>query len=159
MAMSNFPRLFSGIARQDATWMCNSCARGARQKAVTPFFKSSMGRSIHNTPKPRQNVAPTFEQLRAPFAKRNNTILLYTLSVILGTVALSYGSVPLYKMVRFLNIPHHHFHHEYHSAYVLRILTTFPFRSAKQQAGVVNPSRPQGMAVQQESIPPPVSSR
>lgn len=25
----------------------------------------------------------------------------YTLSIILGTVALSYGSVPLYKMVRY----------------------------------------------------------
>lgn len=55
------------------------------------------------------------EQLRAPFAHKNNSILsvfftetlapadrcsYYTLSVILGTVALSYGSVPMYKMVR-----------------------------------------------------------
>lgn len=28
----------------------------------------------------------------------------YTLSIILGTVALSYGSVPMYKMVRRLSI-------------------------------------------------------
>lgn len=46
------------------------------------------------------------EQLRAPFAKKNASTLYYTLSVILGTVAFSYGSVPMYKMVCFiLNTP------------------------------------------------------
>ncbi|KAI9718260.1 MAG: hypothetical protein M1812_004250 [Candelaria pacifica] len=39
------------------------------------------------------------EQLRAPFASKNNSTLYYTISVILGTVALSYGSVPMYKMI------------------------------------------------------------
>ncbi|MCJ1382316.1 Cytochrome c oxidase assembly protein cox11, mitochondrial [Xylographa soralifera] len=39
------------------------------------------------------------EQLRAPFLKKNNSTAYYTLSIILGTVALSYGSVPLYKMI------------------------------------------------------------
>ena len=29
------------------------------------------------------------------------SIRYYTLSIILGTVALSYGSVPMYKMVRY----------------------------------------------------------
>ncbi|KAF2839644.1 hypothetical protein M501DRAFT_1015739 [Patellaria atrata CBS 101060] len=39
------------------------------------------------------------EQLRAPYKKKNATLLYYSLSIILGTVALSYGSVPLYKMI------------------------------------------------------------
>lgn len=39
------------------------------------------------------------DQMRTVYKQRNRTTMLYTLSVILGTVALSYGSVPLYKMV------------------------------------------------------------
>ncbi|KIN02500.1 hypothetical protein OIDMADRAFT_194982 [Oidiodendron maius Zn] len=39
------------------------------------------------------------EQLRKPFQKKNSTTLYYTLSIILGTVAFSYGSVPFYKMI------------------------------------------------------------
>jgi hypothetical protein len=57
-------------------------------------------RKISNTTKSRQNVAPTMEQMRKPFQKKNSSTLYYTLSIILGTVAFSYGSVPMYKMVR-----------------------------------------------------------
>ena len=39
------------------------------------------------------------EQLREPFKKKNSSTLYYTISIILGTVAFSYGSVPMYKMV------------------------------------------------------------
>ncbi|KAI9681491.1 MAG: Cytochrome c oxidase assembly protein cox11, mitochondrial [Caeruleum heppii] len=39
------------------------------------------------------------EQLRAPFKEKNTSTLYYTISIILGTVALSYGSVPFYKMI------------------------------------------------------------
>ncbi|EDO00483.1 hypothetical protein SS1G_14353 [Sclerotinia sclerotiorum 1980 UF-70] len=39
------------------------------------------------------------EQLRAPFSQRNSSTMYYTLSIILGTVAFSYGSVPFYKMI------------------------------------------------------------
>ncbi|WPA95958.1 uncharacterized protein RHO25_000563 [Cercospora beticola] len=39
------------------------------------------------------------EQMRKPFEKKNANTLYYTLSIILGTVALSYGSVPLYKTI------------------------------------------------------------
>lgn len=37
--------------------------------------------------------------VRAVYKKRNRTTMFYALSVILGTVAFSYGSVPLYKMI------------------------------------------------------------
>ncbi|KAK5018618.1 Cytochrome c oxidase assembly protein cox11, mitochondrial [Cryomyces antarcticus] len=39
------------------------------------------------------------QQLREPFKEGNRNILYYTISIILGTVALSYGSVPMYKMI------------------------------------------------------------
>ncbi|TDZ30710.1 Cytochrome c oxidase assembly protein COX11 [Colletotrichum spinosum] len=43
--------------------------------------------------------APSMEQIHAHYKRKNATTAYYTLSVILGTVALSYGSVPLYKMI------------------------------------------------------------
>jgi len=102
--MPQLPRLTSRIGLQDAFWVCNSCAKVGRPKSgPPPFFKSSMSRRIHNTTKPRQNVAPTFEELRRPFYKKNTSTMYYMFSIIFGTVALSYGSVPLYKMVRFLS--------------------------------------------------------
>ena len=102
--MNSFPRLLGSLPRNDAAWTCSSCAKAIRRKPY-PFFKPSrsMKRDISNSTKTRQNVAPTMEQLRAPFQKKNSSTLYYTLSIILGTVAFSYGSVPMYKMVR---LPH-----------------------------------------------------
>ncbi|KAI9665955.1 MAG: Cytochrome c oxidase assembly protein cox11, mitochondrial [Bathelium mastoideum] len=39
------------------------------------------------------------EQLRNQYKSKNSNTIYYTLSIILGTVALSYGSVPMYKMI------------------------------------------------------------
>lgn len=104
--MNQFPRISSRFAAKDAgSWICNSCAKSTRSKPQTPFFNRSIKRAISNSSKPQQNAAPTMEQLRAPFAKKNNSTLYYTLSIILGTVAFSYGSVPLYKMVRHPSSP------------------------------------------------------
>jgi cytochrome c oxidase assembly protein Cox11 len=44
-------------------------------------------------------AAPDMERMRAVYKMRNRTTMFYTLSVILGTVAFSYGSVPMYKMI------------------------------------------------------------
>jgi hypothetical protein len=97
--MNSFPRLLSGIGRKDAAWVCSSCAKAIRSRSETSFFKSSL-RNISDSSRSRQNVAPTMEQLRAPFKTKNRSTLYYTFSIILGTVAFSYGSVPMYKMVR-----------------------------------------------------------
>lgn len=96
--MNSLPRILSGLSRKDAAWTCSSCVKVIRQRSETPLFRSSM-RHISNSSKPRENVAPTMEQLRAPFKTKNSSTLYYTLSIILGTVAFSYGSVPMYKMV------------------------------------------------------------
>lgn len=39
------------------------------------------------------------DQLREHYKYKNRTTMFYTLSIILGTVAFSYGSVPMYKMI------------------------------------------------------------
>lgn len=47
----------------------------------------------------QNGTTPTLEDLRDSYKLRNQNLLYYSLSVILGTVALSYGSVPLYKTI------------------------------------------------------------
>ncbi|EJT70401.1 cytochrome c oxidase assembly protein COX11 [Gaeumannomyces tritici R3-111a-1] len=49
--------------------------------------------------KARAEDAPSMEQMRSVYKMRNRTTMNYTLSIILGTVAFSYGSVPMYKMI------------------------------------------------------------
>ncbi|KAI5863436.1 amine oxidase [Durotheca rogersii] len=44
-------------------------------------------------------TAPSMERVHEYYKYRNRTTMYYTLSVILGTVAFSYGSVPFYKMI------------------------------------------------------------
>ncbi|TKX20487.1 cytochrome c oxidase assembly protein COX11 [Elsinoe australis] len=58
-------------------------------------------RHLQTSSRPRsQNQAlPSMQQLNKVYSHRNQNILYYTLSIILGTVALSYGSVPLYKTI------------------------------------------------------------
>ncbi|KAI9055873.1 hypothetical protein LZ554_000811 [Drepanopeziza brunnea f. sp. 'monogermtubi'] len=97
--MNIFSRSASSLARKDP-WICSSCAKTTRRRSLlTPFFKPSMSRPISNSSKTQANVAPSMEQLRAPFAQKNVSTLYYALSVIMGTVAFSYGSVPMYKMI------------------------------------------------------------
>ena len=61
------------------------------------FFRRSM-QTTKPLPQQHQRM-PTQEALRAQFKSKNRNTLYYTLSIILGTVALSYGSVPFYKMI------------------------------------------------------------
>nr|XP_036574607.1 cytochrome-c oxidase assembly protein [Colletotrichum truncatum]KAF6781059.1 cytochrome-c oxidase assembly protein [Colletotrichum truncatum] len=103
--MNAFPRL---PWRQSAQkWSCFFCQH-ARPSPRTPRLPvAAPRRAASTTPSPKQTgpnfgAAPSMEQVHAHYRKKNATTAYYTLSVILGTVALSYGSVPLYKMVRSL---------------------------------------------------------
>jgi len=96
-------------------WLCPSCTGVVRIGARR--LPSIALRGIANSSRSSQNGSPSLEQLRAPFRDKNRSTLYvcaylllgsdlnplpyryYTLSIILGTVALSYGSVPMYKMV------------------------------------------------------------
>ncbi|THV73960.1 hypothetical protein D6D29_09026 [Aureobasidium pullulans] len=69
------------------------CARSLPRN----FFRRSM--QTRSQPNQQQTRMPTQEDLRAQFKNKNRNTLYYTLSIILGTVALSYGSVPFYKMI------------------------------------------------------------
>ena len=140
--MNGIPRLCSRLSRKDTAWICSSCAiQLTRRKPSTSFYNPSTRRAISDSSKSRQNVAPTMEQLRSPFKTKNSSTLYYTLSIILGTVAFSYGSVPMYKMVRK--------HHPTTST----IHTLTSRRYAKPQAGVANPSKPPGTAASKAETP------
>ena len=134
--MNSFPRFLSNLARNDAAWTCSSCAKTLCRNPSTPFFNPSrrMRRDLSNSSKTPQNVAPTMEQLRAPFRKKNSSTLYYTLSIILGTVAFSYGSVPMYKMVRCFYTPRRNFNNWLYAQ-----------RFAKRRDGEANPLKPQAM--------------
>ncbi|KAK6002386.1 hypothetical protein QM012_002024 [Aureobasidium pullulans] len=78
-------------SRMSQPWAGTQCARPLPRH----FF-----RSIQTSPQlKQQGRIPTQEDLRAQFKNKNRNTLYYTLSIILGTVALSYGSVPFYKMI------------------------------------------------------------
>jgi len=47
----------------------------------------------------RGAAAPGMDRMSEVYKRRNRSTAYYTISVILGTVAFSYGSVPMYKMV------------------------------------------------------------
>ncbi|KAK5132045.1 hypothetical protein LTR08_000382 [Meristemomyces frigidus] len=97
MSPPKYRRLLE-LATAATQWTCSSCARStlrARGSRLQPPHR----RSLQTTHKPRQDVAPSHDQLRKPFEKKNANTLYYTFSIILGTVALSYGSVPLYKTI------------------------------------------------------------
>ncbi|KAB2579787.1 hypothetical protein BFW01_g4762 [Lasiodiplodia theobromae] len=99
-ASSPLLRAFAQASRLSESWTCRSCARAAIRPHVP---RASLRRNISGTGKPAQNtsqnVAPTMEQLREPYKNKNRATAYYALSIILGTVALSYGSVPMYKMI------------------------------------------------------------
>ncbi|CAD0092518.1 unnamed protein product [Aureobasidium mustum] len=78
--------------RTSQPWASTQCARSLPRS----FFR----RSFQTSPQlKQQGRMPTQEDLRAQFKSKNRNTLYYTLSIILGTVALSYGSVPFYKMI------------------------------------------------------------
>ncbi|KAF2808738.1 uncharacterized protein BDZ99DRAFT_571633 [Mytilinidion resinicola] len=86
--------------RASEPWICHSCALPAR---IAPRHRSNIlpptRRSLKNTPESRSSATSPMEDAQAAFKTRNRTTVYYVLSTILGTVALSYGSVPFYKMI------------------------------------------------------------
>ncbi|CAD0026654.1 unnamed protein product [Aureobasidium pullulans] len=83
----------TGLRTQAPLTTTTQCARSLPRN----FFRRSM--QTRPQPNQQQTRMPTQEDLRAQFKNKNRNTLYYTLSIILGTVALSYGSVPFYKMI------------------------------------------------------------
>jgi len=96
--MSSFPRSLWSLGCRNGATICSSCAKSSRPRPSTSF-RPSRRRALSSTSKAQQNAAPTMDEVRARFKAKNTSTMYYTLSIILGTVALSYGSVPMYKMI------------------------------------------------------------
>ncbi|KAI0556176.1 amine oxidase [Xylaria curta] len=113
--MNALPR-FSWRALQSSTssWACASCRRELARTSQFPVRAAR--RPISSTTKTQQSQArpPSMDRLREHYKYKNRTTMyancspassvgaekrFYTLSIILGTVAFSYGSVPMYKMI------------------------------------------------------------
>ncbi|KAH8730435.1 cytochrome c oxidase assembly protein CtaG/Cox11-domain-containing protein [Phaeosphaeriaceae sp. PMI808] len=92
--------------RAFGSWTCSSCSRSLSRLPRTPNPISRPTRRWLNTTKEAQRTyarraqaAPPMDQIHAQYKKKNRTVMNYVFSIILGTTALSYGSVPLYKMI------------------------------------------------------------
>ncbi|KAG8417721.1 Cytochrome c oxidase assembly protein cox11, mitochondrial [Metarhizium acridum] len=104
--MNSAPRLARSSARTSSPqWACFFCRNTRTQQSQLQLRLHSLRRNA-STSNPRgaaaqqsQQGAPSMEQIRAHYNRKNQTVAYYTISLILGTVALSYGSVPLYKMI------------------------------------------------------------
>ncbi|UKZ73357.1 hypothetical protein TrVFT333_001003 [Trichoderma virens FT-333] len=98
----------SRTASSSSQWACFFCQHVRPQSGRPNFadfrrkFSNSRPRREQQTQhQPRLNAtyAPSMEKVREQYSQRNKTIAFYTLSVIMGTLALAYGSVPFYKMI------------------------------------------------------------
>lgn len=90
------------LATNRTSYTCTSCSRTLLRQRT--FFRpkhqqQQQSRFVQTTPRPRQHAPPNMAEARRHMDKRNENTIYYTLSIILGTVALSYGSVPLYKTI------------------------------------------------------------
>ncbi|KAH6848390.1 cytochrome c oxidase-like protein [Chaetomium sp. MPI-CAGE-AT-0009] len=119
--MNPIPRLAQRVAADAwSSWSCLFCRPAARtqwhqQPAAARFgsnrffSRSFPGRQQHGGQQQQQQqqhqrripdgAAPGMDKMSEVYKRRNRSTAYYTLSVILGTVALSYGSVPMYKMI------------------------------------------------------------
>ncbi|KAF2749151.1 hypothetical protein M011DRAFT_466268 [Sporormia fimetaria CBS 119925] len=94
------PVFWQAPLRAIEPWICGSCARNStRSSPLRNVQKAVSRRWLNTTQNVKQEVAPSMESMHARYKQRNRTTMNYVFSVILGTAALSYGSVPMYKMI------------------------------------------------------------
>ncbi|KAL6710729.1 Cytochrome c oxidase assembly protein cox11, mitochondrial [Coniothyrium glycines] len=85
--------------RLRSPWTCAACTRSLARipRARSPAFVAQ--RCLNTTKQVRQNVVPRMDQMHAQYKMKNRTVMNYVFSVIVGFVAITYGSVPMYKMI------------------------------------------------------------
>ncbi|OTB04369.1 hypothetical protein M426DRAFT_320968 [Hypoxylon sp. CI-4A] len=84
-----------------SSWACESCRRALTRARPLPQRRTvatSAAKKQHQAAATTTR-APSMERVQEYYRYRNRTTMYYTLSIILGTVAFSYGSVPMYKMI------------------------------------------------------------
>ncbi|KAH7075904.1 cytochrome c oxidase assembly protein CtaG/Cox11-domain-containing protein [Paraphoma chrysanthemicola] len=82
------------------SWTCSSCTRSLARipRARNPAFTPAR-RWLNTTKEVRQSHVPRMDQMHARYKEKNRTVMNYVFSVIVGFVAITYGSVPMYKMI------------------------------------------------------------
>ncbi|KAI1447420.1 amine oxidase [Annulohypoxylon stygium] len=81
-------------------WACASCRRALARAKPSPQRRTVTNSATKKKPQATGTAgAPSMERMAEYYKFKNRTTMYYTLSVILGTVAFSYGSVPMYKMI------------------------------------------------------------
>ncbi|KAI1343964.1 cytochrome c oxidase assembly protein CtaG/Cox11-domain-containing protein [Xylariaceae sp. FL0016] len=105
--MNGLPRIaWPSLQKSASSWACASCRRAAARARQLPSPPTASRRHISNSSSAKQTTtastraqAPSMERMAEHYRYKNRTTMYYTLSIILGTVAFSYGSVPMYKMI------------------------------------------------------------
>ncbi|KAG6300143.1 hypothetical protein E4U09_007366 [Claviceps aff. purpurea] len=96
--------LRSSVRAASSTWSCLSC-RAARPppwgtQRLNDTFRRKISTSARRSAQQQQQQRKSLmEQHLAERRKKSRSAAYYTISVIVGTLALSYASVPLYKMI------------------------------------------------------------
>ncbi|KAI1328626.1 amine oxidase [Xylariaceae sp. FL0255] len=100
VAMNAIPRVpWRTLQSNISSWACASCRRELARTRQLPTRTPRRPISNTSSMKAQHVEPPSMERLRAHYKHKNRTTMNYTLSIILGTVAFSYGSVPMYKMI------------------------------------------------------------
>ncbi|ROT43421.1 hypothetical protein SODALDRAFT_327625 [Sodiomyces alkalinus F11] len=102
--MNAFPKIQRNVAQSSCQWSRFFYQNARPQTIRSTRFPGTSRNASSSRPPPSQQrqqnaYAPSMEQVNAHYKKKNTSMALYTMSIILGTIALSYGSVPLYKMI------------------------------------------------------------
>ncbi|KAI0596033.1 amine oxidase [Biscogniauxia sp. FL1348] len=113
-SMNSLPRLpWRSLRANISSWACASCRREllarTRQGQIAAAPSRTTRRTLSKSSAPKQQQqqqqqqhtipSPSMDRVQEYYRYKNRTTMYYTLSVILGTVAFSYGSVPMYKMI------------------------------------------------------------
>ncbi|KAF1852150.1 uncharacterized protein K460DRAFT_299962 [Cucurbitaria berberidis CBS 394.84] len=98
--MSGASHLRPYASRAFESWTCSACSRSLPRlpRARNPAF-STPRRCLNTAKEPRQGAVPRMDQMHARYKMKNRTVANYVFSVIVGFVAITYGSVPMYKMI------------------------------------------------------------
>ncbi|EUC46592.1 hypothetical protein COCMIDRAFT_92429 [Bipolaris oryzae ATCC 44560] len=86
-------------SRQIGLWTCSACSRSLARapRARNPVF--AVQKCLNTTRAAQHGTVPRMDQMHAQYKMKNRTVMNYVFSVIVGFVAITYGSVPMYKMI------------------------------------------------------------
>ncbi|KAK0639250.1 cytochrome c oxidase assembly protein CtaG/Cox11-domain-containing protein [Cercophora newfieldiana] len=104
--MNPIPQFSRRLLERSSRWSCSSCQRAQAQwqqrAGARRFVSHTSTKRAQQTTESRTRAsanAPRMDRMKEEYNKKNNSTMFYTISIILGTVAFSYGSVPMYKMI------------------------------------------------------------